>query len=118
MQNGDLVRIGRRRRRARRGGGRALQRIRNVFLLLCAAAILGAVALFAGFVNTYEAFAEEMPELDDYRSTELKQTSTVYDADGEVVEQLYGGQNRFVVGLDYIDPTLRDAVVAIEDHRF
>ena len=118
MQNGDLVRIGRRRRRARRGGGRALQRIRNVFLLLCAAAILGAVALFAGFVNTYEAFAEEMPELDDYRSTELKQTSTVYDADGEVVEQLYGVQNRFVVGLDDIDPTLRDAVVAIEDHRF
>jgi penicillin-binding protein 1A len=118
MQNGDLVRIGRRRRRARRGCGRALQRIRNVFLLLCAATILGAVALFAGFVNTYEAFAEEMPELDDYRSTELAQTSTVYDADGEVVEQLYGVQNRFVVGLDDIDPTLRDAVVAIEDHRF
>src|SRR4028119_1886434 len=113
MQNGDLVRIGRRRRRARRGGGRALQKIRNGFLLLCAATIrgaaravgggsactsaataprplcaappLGAVALFAGFVNTYEAFAEEMPELDDYRSAELAQTSTAYDADGESV---------------------------------
>ncbi len=118
MQNGDLVRIGRRRRRARRGGGRALQRIRNVFLLLCAAAILGVVALAAGAVNTYTALAQEMPELDSYRSTELAQTSTVYDADGEVVEQLYGVQNRFVVGLDDIDPTLRDAVVAIEDHRF
>ncbi|HEV2745393.1 MAG TPA: transglycosylase domain-containing protein, partial [Rubrobacter sp.] len=118
MQNGDLVRIGRRRRRARRGGGRALQRIRNVFLLLCAAAILGAVALVAGAVNTYTALAEEMPDLDNYRSTELAQTSTVYDADGEVVEQLYGVQNRFVVGLDDVDPTLRDAVVAIEDHRF
>jgi len=118
MQNGDLVRIGRRRRRARRGGGRALQRIRNLFLLLCAAAILGAVALAAGAANTYTALADEMPDLDDYRSTELAQTSTVYDADGEVVEQLYGVQNRFVVGLDDIDPTLRDAVVAIEDHRF
>ncbi|CAA9480270.1 MAG: Multimodular transpeptidase-transglycosylase [uncultured Rubrobacteraceae bacterium] len=118
MQNGDLVRIGRRRRRARRGGGRALQRIRNVFLLLCAAAILGAVALVAGAVNTYTALAEEMPDLDNYRSTELAQTSTVYDADGEVVEQLYGVQNRFVVGLDDVDPTLRDAVVATEDHRF
>jgi penicillin-binding protein 1A len=118
MQNGDIVRIGRRRRRARRGGGRALQRIRNVILLLCAATILGVVALAAGAVNTYTALADEMPELDDYRSTELAQTSTVYDADGEVVEQLYGVQNRFVVGLDDIDPTLRNAVVAIEDHRF
>ena len=118
MQNGDLVRIGRRRRRARRGGGRALQRIRNLFLLLCATAILGAVALAAVTVNTYTALAQEMPDLDDYRSTELAQTSTVYDADGGVVEQLYGVQNRFVVGLDDIDPTLRDAVVAIEDHRF
>ena len=118
MQNGDLVRIGRRRRRARRGGGKALQRIRNVFLLLCAATILGAVVLFAGAANTYRALAEEMPDLDSYRSTELAQTSTVYDADGEVVEQLYGVQNRFVVGLDDVDPTLRDAVVAIEDHRF
>jgi len=118
MQNGDLIRMGRRRRRARRGGGKALQRIRNVFLLLCAATILGTVAVFAGAVNTYGALAEEMPELDSYRSTELAQTSTVYDADGEVVEQLYGVQNRFVVGLDDIDPTLRNAVVAIEDHRF
>ncbi|QIN82120.1 PBP1A family penicillin-binding protein [Rubrobacter tropicus] len=119
MQSGDLARVGRRRRRGRRrGGSRILQRLRNVFLLLCAATILGTVVLFVSAANTYRAFAEEMPELDSYRSTELAQTSTVYDANGEVVEQLYGVQNRFVVGLDKVDPTLRDAVVAIEDHRF
>lgn len=87
-------------------------------MLLCAATILGVVILFAGAASTYRAFAQEMPELDDYRSAELAQTSTVYDAEGEVVEQLYGVQNRFVVELDEIDPTLQDAVVAIEDHRF
>jgi penicillin-binding protein 1A len=119
MQNGDLVRVGRRRRRERRrSGGRVLQRIRNVFLLLCAVAILGTAVLFISAVDTYESVAADMPELDDYRSTELAQTSTVYDANGKVVEQLYGVQNRFVVDLDQIDPTLRDAVVAIEDHRF
>ncbi|MDQ3942945.1 MAG: PBP1A family penicillin-binding protein, partial [Actinomycetota bacterium] len=59
-----------------------------------------------------------MPELDDYASTELAQTSVVYDADGKVVDELYGVQNRFVVSLDEIDPTLQSAVVAIEDHRF
>jgi penicillin-binding protein 1A len=119
MQNGDLVRVGRRRRRERRrSGSKLLQRLRNVFLLLCAATILGTIILFISAANTFRAFAEEMPELDSYRSTELAQTSTVYDVNGEVVEQLYGVQNRFVVGLDEVDPTLRDAVVAIEDHRF
>ena len=111
--------VGRRRRRERRrSDSRILRRIRNVFLFLCAAAILFAAVLFVSAVDTYQTVASDMPELDDYRSTELAQTSTVYDANGKVVEQLYGVQNRFVVDLEEIDPTLQDAVVAIEDHRF
>jgi penicillin-binding protein 1A len=92
--------------------------LRNAFLLFCFAAILGAVVLFASFSHAYTALAKDLPELDDYSSTELAQTSIVYDADGNVVDELYGVQNRFVVSLEEIDPTLQDAVVAIEDHRF
>jgi penicillin-binding protein 1A len=117
MQNGNVVRIGRRRRR-QRNKGRLLQRLRTVFLILCAVAVLGAVGLVASVVGTYRALAASMPDLDDYRSAELAQTSLVYDADGKVVDQLYGVQNRFVVPLEGVDPTLREAVVAIEDHRF
>jgi len=117
MQNGNLVRIGRRRRR-QRNKSRLLQRLRTAFLILCAAAILGAVGLFASVVGTYQAFAASVPDLDDYRSAELAQTSLVYDANGKVVDQLYGVQNRFVVPLDGVDPTLQEAVIAIEDHRF
>ncbi|HEY6582735.1 MAG TPA: PBP1A family penicillin-binding protein, partial [Rubrobacter sp.] len=58
------------------------------------------------------------PDLDNYRSAELAQTSLVHDANGRVVEQLYGVQNRFVVPLDEVDPTLRQAINSIEDHRF
>src|SRR5919199_6072376 len=117
MQNGNVVRIGRRRRRSR-NKGRLLQRLRTVFLLLCFAAILATVGMVAGAVNTYQALAANMPDLDDYHSTELAQTSLVYDANGRVVDQLYGVQNRFVVPLDHVDPTLRQAVISIEDHRF
>ncbi|MGH3086242.1 MAG: transglycosylase domain-containing protein, partial [Rubrobacteraceae bacterium] len=53
-----------------------------------------------------------------YESTELAQTSIVYDAEDNVVQELSGVQNRFIVELEDVDPTLRDAVVAIEDHRF
>ncbi len=117
MQNGNLVRIGCRRRR-QRNESRLLQRVRTAFLILCAVAILGSVALVASVVGTYQAFAANVPDLDDYRSAELAQTSLVYDANGKVVDQLYGVQNRFVVPLDGVDPSLQEAVIAIEDHRF
>jgi penicillin-binding protein 1A len=117
MQNGNLRRRNRRRRQARKKSN-WLAAARNVFLLLFGAAILGVVVLFASFSQTYAAVAEDMPELDDYSSTELAQTSVVYDANGNVVDELYGVQNRYVVPLDDIDLTLREAAIAIEDHRF
>jgi penicillin-binding protein 1A len=95
-----------------------LAKARTAFLLLFAAWVLGIIVLFASFSYTYTAVAEDMPQLDDYSSTELAQTSIVYDANGNVVDELYGVQNRFVVPLDNINPNLREAVVAIEDHRF
>jgi penicillin-binding protein 1A len=117
MQGDNLVRIGRRRRRKRQKRG-FLAKVRTFFLLLCAFAILGLVGMFATFSYTYAQVAEEVPELDDYPSAELAQTSVVYDAEGNVVDELYGVQNRYVVSLEDIDPSLREAVVAIEDHRF
>ena len=117
MRNGSVVRIARRRRRTREKS-KLLQRIRTLFLFVFAVAILGAVGLTLGAIGTYQALAGRTPELDDYRSTELAQTSVVYDARGNVVDELYGVQNRFVVGLEEVDPTLRQAVVAIEDHRY
>ena len=118
MQNASLVRFSRRRRRLRGRKGKFVAILRNAILLLCAGVFLGVIFLFASFGYTYTALAEDMPELDEYASTELAQTSVVYDADGEVVDELYGVQNRYVVSLNDIDPTLHDAVIAIEDHRF
>jgi penicillin-binding protein 1A len=117
MQNPNVVRIGRRRRQSR-NKSKLLQRVRTAFLLLCLAAVLVGVGMVAGAVNTYRTLAVNMPDLDDYRSAELAQTSLVYDANGRVVDQLYGVQNRFVVPLDEVDPTLRQAIISIEDHRF
>src|SRR5215216_4170696 len=118
MQNGSPARMSGRRRRLRSRKGRFVPFLRNAFLLFCMAVFLGIIGLFVSFSQSYTALADNMPELDDYSSTELAQTSVVYDANGNVVDELYGVQNRFVVSLDDIDPTLQDAVVSIEDHRF
>ena len=118
MQNGNLLRMSRRRRRLRNRKSKFLPVLRNAFLFLCAGVILGIVFLFASFSQAYASLAEDMPELGDYSSTELAQTSVVYDANGNIVDELYGVQNRYVVSLDEVDPTLQDAVIAIEDHRY
>jgi penicillin-binding protein 1A len=117
MQNPSVVRIGRRRRRSR-NRSKFLRRLRTVFLLSCFVTLLAAVGVVSGAVGTYRALATDVPDLDDYRSAELAQTSLVYDANGKVVDQLYGVQNRFVVPLEGVDPTLRQAIISIEDHRF
>jgi penicillin-binding protein 1A len=117
MQNGNPVRIGRRRRRARKKS-KLLQRLRTALLLLCFVTILGVVGIVASAVSTYQALAANMPDLDDYHSTELAQTSLIYDTNGNIVDQLYGVQNRFVIPLDEVDPTLKQAIISIEDHRY
>jgi len=117
MQNGNVVRIGRRRRRSRKKS-KLLQRLRTALLVLCFATILGVVGMVASAASTYQALAANMPDLDDYHSTELAQTSLIYDTHGNVVDQLYGVQNRFVIPLKGVDPTLKQAIISIEDHRF
>jgi penicillin-binding protein 1A len=80
--------------------------------------LVAAVGVFALLGYTYTRLAQQMPELDRYAAAELAQTSVVYDAQGNVVQELHGVQNRFVVPLKDVNPSLQDAVVAIEDHRF
>ena len=79
--------------------------------------LVGAGGL-ATFSYAYNEASKELPNLEDYSSAELAQTSTVYDSEGNVINELYGAQNRSVVSMNEIDPSLGNAVVSIEDHRF
>jgi penicillin-binding protein 1A len=110
-----ITRVGRRRRRRQKRNSGSL----GAFLgIVAAAAGLACIAFFASFAYTYARVAENLPQVGEYNVGPLAQTSIVYDADGNVVDELHGGQNRFVVPMEEISPYLRDAVVAIEDHRF
>jgi penicillin-binding protein 1A len=121
MDHEGLVRLSHRRQRRqkklkRRERGWSFVRISLIGII--AVFLASVVASVFAFAYTYAKVSEDLPELDQYSATELAQTSVVYDSTGEVVDELHGVQNRFVVGLDEIDPSLRDAVVAIEDQRF
>src|SRR5215211_6037479 len=101
MQNGNLVRIGRRRRRARKKS-KLLHRLRTALLLLCFVSILGVVGMVASAVSTYQALAAHMPDLDDYPSSDPAQSSLIYDTNCDSCDQLYGVQNRCVVPLEEV----------------
>ena len=121
MDHEGLARLSRRRQRRqvkRQKRDRTWSVVRIALVGLVSVFLASVVALVGTFAYTYAQVAEDLPELDQYSATELAQTSVVYDSGGNVVDELHGVQNRFVVGLDEIDPTLRDAVIATEDHRF
>jgi 1A family penicillin-binding protein len=59
-----------------------------------------------------------LPHLEDLEKHQLDQTSKIIAADGTVITELHGEQNRENVSLDMICDDLKDAVIAIEDERF
>ncbi|MDP2181557.1 MAG: PBP1A family penicillin-binding protein [Actinomycetota bacterium] len=60
-----------------------------------------------------------LPELDvTNRTLQAARTSIVYAADGSVLAEWHGEEDRTVVSFDQIPEDLRHAVVAIEDERF
>lgn len=48
----------------------------------------------------------------------INQTTTIFASDGEVLDNLYRGENRYVVPLKQIAPSLVQATTAIEDRKF
>ncbi len=56
--------------------------------------------------------------MDDIKDLSRAQTSKIFAADGSVIAELHGEQNRENVPLDQIGRQLQDAVIAIEDERF
>ncbi|HJV45758.1 MAG TPA: PBP1A family penicillin-binding protein [Bacillota bacterium] len=48
----------------------------------------------------------------------IDQTTTIYGENGEVLDTLFGGENRTIVALEQISPKLIQATVSIEDKNF
>jgi 1A family penicillin-binding protein len=59
-----------------------------------------------------------LPELEELRQLRQPERTQVYDRQGRVIEVLKDEQDRIVVPLSNISPTLQQAVIAAEDARF
>nr|WP_245983608.1 PBP1A family penicillin-binding protein [Ammoniphilus oxalaticus] len=50
--------------------------------------------------------------------SDIEQTTSIYAEDGQLIDRLFGGQNRTVVELEQIPDHLKQATIAIEDRHF
>lgn len=83
--------------------------------VLAAGLVMPAAGATSTVTNTAVRLFDDLPE--ELEQVPLSQKSVVLAADGTLLAEFYL-QNRIVVPLDQVSQPMRDAVVAIEDHRF
>ncbi len=80
-----------------------------LFVLLCATAFVN------GFLSEV---VKDLPLIENLGVPDLAMTSKIYAADGTLLGDVFGEENRELVGWHQIPQDLRDALVATEDQDF
>jgi penicillin-binding protein 1A len=91
--------------------------IRKWRILLITAGLM----LLAGISTVFGmmmAVASELPKLEDRQQYKISKPSIMYDDTGKVITRLRNNQNRILVTSNQISPTMKQAVISIEDRRF
>lgn len=90
------------------------------FYLLCALGLIGLAGIAATLfgIQTVLAIVDDLPSVDEHDLSSLGQTSKIYAADGTLLAEVFGTENRTVVPLATIPKNLQNATIAIEDERF
>lgn len=93
---------------------------RALFLTIFSMGISAVLAgVLVGGVALYILYRQVTPDISFLRAENIAQTSRIYDRTGQhVLYELYGEENRTIVGRDGISDALRKATVAAEDERF
>ncbi len=86
--------------------------------LLVLAVILAGLAGAGAVVGIARAYMDTAPELDLTLIDEQAQTSFIYDAQGNLITDYKGTENRVMVSIDTMPAYLTNAFIAVEDARF
>ena len=92
----------------------AVNVVRIIFLLIVLVGLAG-VGAVAGIAKGY---VETAPTLDLAALDEQAQTSFIYDANGNLITEYKGTENRVMVSIGAMPPYLQQAFIAVEDARF
>lgn len=101
----------------KKGGNKRGPRVKKLRIFL----ITGGLLLLAGVSTVFGmmmAVASELPKLEDREQYKVARASIMYDDQGRVITSLRNNENRIIVPSNGISPTMKQAVVSIEDRRF
>ena len=79
---------------------------------------LGVLALVSTIFGMMMAVSQDLPQLQNFTEFRTSQNSIVFDATGDKVGTLTGNNNRILLESSEISQNMKQAVVAVEDHRF
>ena len=85
----------------------------SVILVLCAC-----LAVFGALVGIAKAYVDTAPTLDLAALNSQDKTSFIYDAEGNLITDYKGTEDRIMVSISEIPKTLQNAFIAVEDARF
>ena len=90
----------------------------NSFRLLMLLILLAGLSGVGAVVGIAKTYVDTTPVLDIAKIDDQAQTSFFYDADGNLITDYKGTENRVMVSIDTMPYNLRNAFVAAEDVRF
>jgi penicillin-binding protein 1A len=90
----------------------------NSFRTLVLMILIFGLAGLGAVVGVAKAYMETAPTLDLAAIDDQAQTSFIYDADGNLITDYKGTENRIMVSINTMPLTLQHAFVAVEDARF
>src|SRR5690606_28148490 len=85
-------------------------------LLICAG--LGGLALVSTVFGMMMAVSSDLPDLENLPQYRHAENSTLWDSQNRRLGLLVSNQNRVLVPYEEIAPSMRHAIIAIEDRRF
>lgn len=85
----------------------------SLILVLCVC-----LALAGALIGIAKAYVDTAPTLDLAAISDQDKTSFIYDAEGNLITDYKGTEDRVMVSIDEIPKMLQNAFIAVEDARF
>jgi len=76
------------------------------------------IGILALSFTAFNSVTADLPKIEDLHPKESRLTSKVYAADGTLIAEFHGEENRELVSFDDISDNVKTAVLAVEDKNF
>lgn len=90
----------------------------NAIRIMALLVLVGGLCAVGAVVGIAKGYVETAPNLDLALLDDQAQTSFIYDAQGQLITEYKGIENRVMVSIDAMPSYLQNAFVACEDARF